>query len=1029
MLSKLIQFALMQRFLFVVFAAVIVGGGVYAWKELPIDAFPDISNTQVQVIVKASGMTPTEVEQRITRPLEIEVRGIPKQTVLRSITKYALCVITIDFADGTDMYWARQQVSERITQVLSGLPEGVEGGLAPITMPLSDIYMFLVEGEDYTNMELRSVLDWIIRPRLLSVEGVADVNALGGEVRSFHVIPRPEALQAYELDIDDLSKALKNNNANAGGDRFVRNDEVLLVTTIGQLKTLEDIAAISVAVRDQRPILISDVADVKLGALTRYGAVTAHGKGEAVEGLVLNRRGANGRKTVEAVKAALEDIKTALPEGVSIVPFYDRSELITASVATVRNALIQAVVLVLIVLILFLGNLRSAISVGIILPLTVLGTFVAMYFSGLTANLMSLGGIAIAVGILVDSAVVMVENIHSQLHHDHKHEKAQVVLHAAKEVAPPIFAGVLIIAISLFPILALTGIEGKLFRPLAQTIGISILVSLVLSLTIIPVFASLLMKPSKQQDNIVVRFLQNTYRPLLNLVMRNRKSAIIGGTVIVLLSLLLGTRIGSEFLPFLDEGTMLVQFEKLPTISLERSIQIDNQIEQKLLELPEITGIVSRLGSDELRLDPMGLNESDVFLVTKPRHEWESGGVEGLQTKIRAILDTFPGILYGFTQPIDMRVSEMISGVTSAVAIKLSGDDLATLDQKAKEIEALVNTVEGAIDVQRTPLEGQLYLNISMRHAEAARLGITVQQVNQLVSQAVGGRVVTEVIEGNKRIPVLVRYPSLQRSSAAAIGNLRLSSADGHPVYLSDITKITEVDGPTQIDREDGNRLVVLESNMQNRDVVGFVNELRQLIEEKIDLPPGYFIEYGGQFENQARASARLQVVVPVSLFVIFIILFLTFGAIRQALLILLNIPFALVGGILTLYFSGFYLSVPASIGFVALIGLAIMNGVVMVNHFNQLREIDGLDIDKATFTGACNRLRPVLMTAILTVLGLVPLLLATGPGSEIQKPLAVVVIGGTVSSTLLTLLLLPALYSGVEAIVAKRHEEKTTRR
>ncbi len=1025
MLSKLIQFALAQRFLFVIFAGVLTVGGIYSWKELPIDAFPDISNTQVQVIVKAAGMTPTEVEQRITRPLEIEVRGIPKQTVLRSITKYALSVITIDFADGTDMYWARQQVSERITQVLAGLPEGVEGGLAPITMPLSDIYMFLVEGDGYSNMELRSVLDWIIRPRLLSVSGVADVNALGGEVRSFHVIPRPEALQAYGLTIDDLSSALKKNNANAGGDRFVRNDEVLLVTTIGQLRTLEDIAATSVAVRGQRPILVTDLADVKLGALTRYGAVTAHGKGEAVEGLVLNRRGANGRKTVEAVKAALEDIKPALPDGVRIVPFYDRSELITASVTTVRNALIQAVVLVLIVLILFLGNLRSALSVGIILPLTVLGTFVAMHFAGLTANLMSLGGIAIAVGILVDSAVVMVENIHRELHQDHKHSKPKIVLHAAKEVAPPIFAGVLIIAVSLFPILALTGIEGKLFRPLAQTIGISLLVSLILSLTVIPVFASLLMKPSNKKDNIAVRALQAAYSPLLNLVMRRRKLSIITGTVIVLLSLLLGTRIGSEFLPFLDEGTLLVQFEKLPTISLEHSIEIDNQIEQKLLELPEITGLVSRLGSDELRLDPMGLNESDVFLITKPRAEWGGVSVEGLQNKIRKVLDTFPGVIYGFTQPIDMRVSEMISGVTSAVAIKLSGEDLTTLDQKAKEIETLVNTVTGAIDVQRTPLEGQLYLNIGMRHAEAARLGITVEQINNLVSQAVGGRVVTEVIEGNKRIPVLVRYPKSQRSSADAIRDLRLTTADGHPVYLGDVTEITEVDGPTQIDREDGNRVVVLEANVQNRDVVGFVMELRQLIEEKIDLPPGYFIDYGGQFENQARASARLQVVVPVSLFIIFIILFLTFGTVRQALLILLNIPFALVGGILTLYFSGFYLSVPASIGFVALIGLAIMNGVVMVNHFNQLRELEGLDIDTATQRGASNRLRPVLMTAILTVLGLVPLLLATGPGSEIQKPLAVVVIGGTVSSTLLTLLLLPTLYSGVEAIVAKRQKSK----
>lgn len=1023
MLSKLVQFALAQRFLFVVLAAVLAGGGIYAWKELPIDAFPDISNTQVQVIIKASGMTPAEVEQRITHPLEIEVRGIPQQTVLRSITKYALCVITIDFADGTDMYWARQQVSERITQILSGLPEGVEGGLAPITMPLSDIYMFLVEGEGHSNMELRSVLDWIIRPRLLSVSGVADVNALGGEVRSFHVVPRPEALQAYGLTIDELSSALKNNNANAGGDRFVRNDEVLLVTTVGQLRTIEDIAATSIAVRGERPILVSDVADVRLGALTRYGAVTAHGKGEAVEGLVLNRRGANSRKTVEAVKAALEDLKPALPEGVHIVPFYDRSELITASVTTVRNALIQAVVLVLIVLILFLGNLRSALSVGIILPLTVLGTFVVMHFSGLTANLMSLGGIAIAIGILVDSAVVMVENIHRELHRDHKHSKIHVVMQAAREVAPPIFSGVLIIAVSLFPILALTGIEGKLFRPLAQTIGISLLVSLALSLTVIPVVASLLMKPSNKKDNILIRGLQFAYRPLLAFVMRRRKAATIAGALIVLLSLLLGTRIGSEFLPFLDEGTLLVQFEKLPTISLERSVEIDTQIERELMELPEITGLVSRLGSDELRLDPMGLNESDVFLICKPRAEWGAVTVAQLQDKIRGVLDHFPGLIYGFTQPIDMRVSEMISGVTSAVAIKLSGDELATLDQKAKEIEALLNGVSGAVDVQRTPLEGQLYLSIGMRHAEAARLGITVEQINNLVSQAVGGRVVTEVIEGNKRIPVLVRYPESQRSSAEAIRNLRLNTADGHPVYLSEVAEITEADGPTQIDREDGKRVVVVQANVQNRDVVGFVTELRQRILEEIDLPPGYFIDYGGQFENQARASARLQVVVPVSLFIIFMILFMTFGTVRQAALILLNIPFAMVGGILTLYFSGFYLSVPASIGFVALIGLAIMNGVVMVNHFNQLRETEGLDIDIATQRGSNNRLRPVLVTAILTILGLVPLLLASGPGSEIQKPLAVVVIGGTVSSTLLTLLLLPALYSGVESFVAKRHQ------
>lgn len=1020
MLNQLIQFALQQRFLFIILTVVLLGAGVKSFRELPIDAFPDISNTQVQVIVTAPGMTPEEVEQRVTYPLETEVRGISGQTILRSVTKYALCVITIDFTDETDMYWARQQVTERISQVLASLPEGVEGGLAPITVPLSDVYMFLIEGESYTNMELRGMLDWIIRPRLLSVDGVADVNALGGEVRSYHVIPDPEKLIAYDLSISDVSEALEHNNRNAGGDRFIRNDEVLLVGTIGQLKTMADIKSVPVATRADRAILIEDIARVELGALTRYGGVTANGTGEVVQGLVLNRRGANGRKTVDAVKAALEAVKPALPDGVKIVPFYDRSVLINTAVNTVRNSLIQAVVLVLIVLLLFLGNIRSAVTVGLILPLTVLGAFVVMQKIGLSANLMSLGGIAIAVGILVDSAVVMVENIQSHLQKTDKNHRPKALFAAAKEVAIPILSGVSIIVVSLTPILSLTGIEGKLFRPLATTIVISMLVSLILSLTVIPVVSSLLMQSGSGRDNFIIRGVKIIYTPLLKFVLRFFPLALIVAVSLLATSATLAVKIGKEFLPFLDEGTLVVQFEKLPSISLQKSLEIDILIEAELLKLPEIETAVSRVGSDELRLDPMSLNESDVFFVTKPRSEWPDQSLDVLHAKIRKILDQFPGVAYGFTQPIDMRVSEMISGVSSAVAIKLSGDDMAVLDTKAREIETLISAIEGSVDVKRTPLGGQLYLNIVLKHREMGRLGLSVEQVNKLISQAVAGETVTEIIEGNRRIPILVRYPEELRNSARALLNLQVTAPTGQKIFLSDIADLQEVDGPTSIDREDGKRVVVLESNVEGRDVVGFVAEIENTLQEKLVLPPGYFLDLAGQFENQARASRRLALVVPFALLAIFMILLSTLGTVRQAFLILANIPFALIGGIFALFFSGFYLSVPASVGFIALLGLAIMNGVVMVMFFNQLRE-EGKTISDAVVEGAQRRVRPVMMTAILTILGLVPLLLASGPGSEVQKPLAVVVVGGTISSTILTLLLLPAMYRAIESHIQKR--------
>lgn len=1021
MFSKLVLAALSSRLLVVVLAALLCVLGWRAFRNLPIDAFPDITTTQVQVIVKAPGMTPEEVEQRVTRALEIEIRGIPNQTVLRSMTKYGLCVITTDFTDDTDIDWARQQVNQRITQVLADLPDGVEGGLGPVTTPLSDVYMFLVEGEGHSREELRGILDWQIRPRLLSLPGVADVNALGGDVRSVMVEPRPDALRTYGLTYWDVVETIERNNANAGGGNIIKDDQVLLLTTNARLINENDVSQLTVASRDGHPVRVLDVADVSIGRLPRYGGVTANGKGEAIQGIVLARRGANSRETVNAAKQRLEEIKETLPAGVVIRPFYDRSGLIETAASTVNSALLQAIILVLIVLALFLFDLRSAITAGLILPLTVLGAFFVMDRIGLTANLMSLGGIAVAIGILVDSSVVMVENIQTELQARAGHDRITVLRHAAAEMAKPIISGVIIIIVSLAPVLSLTGIEGKLFAPLATTIAISLLVSLILSLTIIPVLSTFLMRPREGKESPVARGLLFLYRPVLNFCLKRRGLIATLAVILLALSLWVGSRTGREFLPQLNEGTIVLQFEKIPSISLEKSLAIDDQISRELMALPEITGVFNRTGSDELRLDPMSLNETDVFLETKPRAEWPDPNPEVLEGKIREILARYPGVVSGFTQPIDMRVSEMLSGVTSAVAIKLTGPELDGLEEFSSLIEDVVNEVPGAIDVARSPLTGQLSYQIDLKDEVLSRLGIEPQTINQLVSEAVGGTTATEIIEGTRRTPVVVRFPAEARSGPAALSQLTVNSKSGQPVPLDSLATIKVVDGPSSINREDAERNIVVESNVSGRDVVGFVKELRDTIAEKVPLPQGYRVEFGGQFENEARAGKSLMVIVPAVLLTIFLILFSTFQNTRQALLILLNIPFALIGGIFALFLSGFYLSVPASIGFIALLGTAVMNGVVLISYLNQLREESSLGIEEAVRTGAQRRFRPVMMTALLTVIGLVPILFASGPGSEIQKPLAAVVVGGTVTSTALTLLLLPALYASLESRMKDR--------
>lgn len=1014
MIAALIRFSLIQRLMLLLAAAALSIGGLWAFRTLPIDAFPDIYTPQVQVIVKAPGMTPAEVESRITFPIEIEMQGLPGQTALRSLNKYALGLVTVWFEDGTDIYSARQQVSERLNQVRGSLPPGIEPVLAPITTPLGEVYMYRIEGGNFSNVERRSLQDWVIRPRLRTVDGVADVNSLGGEARAFEVVVQPERLARYGLGLDDVEQALEASNRNAGGDRINRQDQTLLVRTVGVLRGLDDIGKVVVATRAGTPVLVRDVARIRLGSLTRYGGVTADAKGEVVTGLVLLRKGANGRTTVEGVKRELAALAPTLPEDVKIIPFYDRTELINEAVWTVEMALAEAVVLVLIVLLVLLGNLRAALTVALILPLSVLFTFLMMRIFNVSANLMSLGGLAIAIGILVDAAVVVVENIHTQLAHAPKGvSRLHLVYRAAAEVGVPVLSGVLIIIIVFLPLFTLSGLEGKMFAPLAATICFALVGSLLLSFTVIPVLASFLMRSGAHGEDRVLAAIKRVYLPTMRWALVHRKTAIAGALVALGLAAALFPLIGSEFMPTMNEGSTVVIIEKKPDITLEASLAADAQYHRAMMELPEVTGAVSRTGADELRLDPMGLYQTDNFVLTRPRAEWTRSLAE-FQEALRQKLEQFKDIEIAFTQPIDMRVSEMLSGVRAALAIKIYGDDLAVLEEKSKQIEELAGKVPGAVDIVRPPVLGQQYLQIEIRPERIARYGIKTEDINRLIETAVGGKVVTEVIEASRRTGVLVRFPKAARTTPQALARMLVETPGGAKVPLSMLADIREVGGPVQITREAGKRVAMVQVNVEGRDVVGLVEDVRAAIGREVQLPRGYYVEYGGQFENQQRAAGRLAIVVPISIALIFIMLFTTFRSLRQAGLILLNIPFAMIGGVVSLFASGLYLSVPASVGFITLFGVAVLNGVVMVAYFNLLREA-GRTVLQAVQEGAERRLRPVLLTALIASLGLVPMLLATGPGSELQRPLAVVVIGGLFTSTLLTLVLLPTLYAWLE--------------
>ena len=1014
MLSRLIQFSLSQRLFILLATLIIAGAGWVAYLGLPIDAFPDVSSTQVKIIMKAPGMTPEEVESRIAVPIEVEMLGIPKTKILRSVTKYGLVDVTIDFEDGTDIYWARQQVSERLGGLTGNLPDGIAGGMAPITTPLGEMFMFTVEAEGLSLAERRSLLDWVIRPALRTVPGVADVNAVGGVVRAYEVVPDPIKLAASGVTMAQFREAIDANNRNDGAGRLGEGDEVLLVRGEGRITSLDDLRAVVVAVKDGSPVRVGNLAEVKIGTVTRYGVVTQSGRGEAVEGLVLGLRGANAQKVVEGVRKKLEELQPTLPKGVEIKTFYDRASLVTKAVGAVSNALLEATVLVIVLLGLFLGNLRAALTVALVLPLAALITFILMRGFGMSANLMSLGGLAIAIGMLVDAAVVVVENIVQRLATDPtagKLPRLHTVYRAVREVAVPVTSGILIIITVFLPLLTLQDLEGKFFVPVALTIVFALAGSLALSLTVIPVLASYLLREVKHEDPWLPRKLLALYEPALAWGLR-RQGIVVGVAVAMLAGAgVVYTQVGKTFMPTMDEGDLIVGIEKLPSVSLEQSAALDLKIHQALMKaIPEVTGIVARAGSDEIGLDPMGLNQTDTYLLLKPQGEWRMKSKEALMDEVRKVLDPMPGIKYSFTQPIEMRVSEMIIGVRGDLAVKIFGPDLDKLNEYASQVETLLKTVPGNQDVYTVQNDGVQYLRVAVDRLQAGRLGLSVEEIQDALRTQIEGQRAGIVIEGNRRTPIVLRGTEAVRTSPAEFAAMRITTRDGSTVPLTSVAKLERAAGPVKIDREMGSRYSVVIANVGGRDLVGFVEEARKLVTQKVPLPTGYRITWGGQFENQQRAAARLTVVVPVALGLVFVLLFSTFRSVRQALLILSNVPFALVGGIVALWVTGEYLSVPASVGFIALLGIAVLNGVVLVSYFNQLQS-EGMKLAEVVVQGAKRRLRPVLMTASITAFGLIPLLFATGPGSEIQRPLAIVVIGGLASATVLTLMLLPILY------------------
>ncbi|MEO3683397.1 CusA/CzcA family heavy metal efflux RND transporter [Shewanella vesiculosa] len=1014
MLASVIRFSLTQRIFVLIVALILMLAGARAWFAIPLDAFPDISPTQVKIILKAPGMTPEEIEAQITVPIETELLGIPNQAILRSTTKYAISDITLDFTEGTDIYWARQQVSERLAAVWDSFPEGVSGGVAPMSTPLSEIFMFTLENPNLSLMERRQLLEWEVRPLLRTVAGVADVNILGGYAKSFSINPNPSAMAAAGVSFASLQQAIIDNNHNEGAGKLTIGTDTIIVRAEGRIDNIDELKQLVIKVDDAKVYRLRDLADIQIGHLARYGAVTKDGE-EAAEALIIALKNANTAKVVSSIKEKLDQISATLPEGSVINTFYDRANLINTAIDTISSALFEAVLLVIVLLALFLGNVRAALVVSLSLPLAALTTFLMMDLFDLSANLMSLGGLVIAIGMLVDSSVVVVENMVNLIATKQRLPRLHLIYRATKDVAIPVVSGTVIVMIVFSPLLTLTGLEGKLFTPVAVTIVFAMLSALVLSLTVIPVVASYLVNEKSAQEPKAIEKLKAAYLRSLKSTFNHKKPFMIIAFALLIVSLGLFSLVGKTFMPTLDEGDIILQLEKSPSISLAASIAIDKQIQQTLLAaVPEIKQMVARTGADEMGLDPMGLNETDVFLELAPRDEWRFDTKEQLIEAIRSELLKYPGVNFNFTQPIQMRVSEMLTGSIGDVAIKVFGTDIDTLGQLTAQIEQLVSATAGSIDVKMSMIEGSPFINLTLDNEMARGFGMSTMEFARYLKSQLEGVIVTEVLQGKKRTPVLIANNQGGLSSIHELKNQLLVMPDHSLKRLTDVAKLSYKEGPILIEREQGDRFSVITTNVQGRDIVSFVEELNAKITADIKFPSGYSVSFGGEFENQQRATNNLLLVIPIAIALITLILFTTFGSLAKAGLILANVPFAMMGGIVSLYLSGEYLSVPASVGFIALLGVAVLNGVVMVSYYEQTKHLFSGLLARVE-QGAARRLRPILMTATTAMFGLMPLVFASGPGAEIQKPLAIVVIGGLLTSTITTLYLLPILYYWLE--------------
>ena len=1032
MLTGLLEFSLRQRVLVLIFAAGLAAGGLYAFKTIPIDAFPDVTNILVQVVTKAEGLSPAEMERFVTFPIELQLRGAPGLTDIRSFSKVGVSIITVIFRDDIDIYLARQVVLERVLEVQDLLPPGATSQLVPNYTGLGEVYQFYLEGphdhepghqptvEELT--EQRTLMDWVIRPLLKGLPDVVDLNSMGGYVKQYQVIVDPGLLRKYDLALHDVFDAVAKNNANAGGNILEKDEEKYIVRGIGLIRTLEDIRTIILREVRGTPVYVRDVADVRFGHAVRHGATVLDGSREVVTGIVLMLRGGNAREVVQAVKEKINEIhdKGMLPGGLRIVPFSDRMELVDVALHTVYKALIEGIIFVVIVLYLFLGSIRSALAVTIVLIVAPLVTFIIMHYFGLSANLMSLGGLAISLGMITDAAIIQVENVARHLSEASEEDRRSVerrlpiVLNGVAEVRGPSLFGELIIALTFLPILGLVGMEGKMFGPLALTIMMALFVSLLLSFTLSPALCLLLLRGGHHEDPFLIRWAKKGYRPLLEWAFAHRIMMLGIAGAMLAGSLALFPFLGGEFIPILNEVAITPQTIRHPSISLEESIQIEKDMQRAVMEFPEVTKVVSKIGRSEIGNDPQEPNASDPVVSLKPMDEWTTATTKSeLDHAVRKRLEKVPGATFLLSQPIQQRVDELLSGVRSEATVKVLGDDLNVLRRTSEQIQSIMNGVRGVADVRVEQLFGQVYLAIDIDRAKIARHGVNVAQIREIVTTAIGMEPATRVYEGQKRFDLTLRYPEPFRNSVETIRNILLRTTTGSLIPLGDLAQVELREGPALISREQLQRRIYIGFNTYGRDIESIVTEAQKKI-DRIKLPPNYRIVWGGSFENMQRAMARLKVIVPITIGIIFLLLYVSFNSFRFATLIILNLPLALIGGIVGLWVTGEYLSVPASVGFINLFGIAVLNGLVLVSYIIHLRQ-DMKSVQEAVTRGCMLRLRPVLMTATVALLALAPLALATGVGSEVQRPLAVVVIGGLLTSTALTLLVLPVLFSWFE--------------